>query len=238
AAEAEARAKHRVRRWSVGLGLTAAGMLVAGLAGYRLAVDNPFKRPERAAYAGLEVSLVGVRVETARPQDALGDMVDSPYVAPPPGRRPVEKPAEPSASPEQPVAPAPVVARPQLPPAPAVPTGRAPARRTEDGPDSDGLQTGQFDRNSINLVVAAHKKTLHSCLVVEAEKRPGLVAKIPIEFVIGNDGRVARVWVDHPSFQSGSLPDCLLRELKKWPFKPYPGEQATVSLAFKIGQQG
>ncbi|MEN9798107.1 MAG: hypothetical protein RL653_1803, partial [Pseudomonadota bacterium] len=151
AAESEARAKHRVRRWSLGLGLTAAGMVVAALAGYRLAVDNPFKRPERAALAGLEISLTGVRIEPARPQDALGDMVDSPYVAPPAPRRPVEKPAEPAlAAADQPVAAAQPV-RPQPGAVPAAGLARPAGKRGDDGPDSDGLQTGQFDRNSINL---------------------------------------------------------------------------------------
>ena len=70
----------------------------------------------------------------------------------------------------------------------------------------------------------------------EVRKRPGLSAKIPIEFVIGNDGRVTKLWIDHPMFKEGSLPECLLRELQKWSFKSYPGEQATVGFSFKVGK--
>jgi outer membrane biosynthesis protein TonB len=235
AAEAEERARTRARRVGLFAGATLAAALVAFVAGRWLALDNPFKNPVSAAYRGLEVQLDNVRISAAKVQDAHGDMVESPYVAPPTARKPVEKPAPVEPAPQQPAQPprpAPIAS------AGGQPVPRPADRRGTDAPDSDGLQTGQFDRSSINLVVAAYKKTLHGCLVVEAEKRPGLAAKIPIEFVIGNDGKVNKVWVDHPSFQSGSLPECLLRELRKWPFKPYPGEQATVSLSFKIGQQG
>ena len=62
--------------------------------------------------------------------------------------------------------------------------------------------------------------------------------KIPIEFVIGNNGKVTKVWVDHPDYKSGPLPECLLRALQQWPFKNYEGEQANVSLSFNIGKNG
>jgi len=227
-AEAETRARTRARRVGLFAGGTLVAALLSFLAGRWLALDNPFKNPASAAFRGLDVQLDNVRISPAKVQDAQGDMVESPYVAPPSARKPVERPV--AADPAQPPKPtSPAVAAAQPAPRPA-------ERRGADSPDADGLQTGQFDRNSINLVVAAYKKTLHGCLVAEVEKRPGLAAKIPIEFVIGNDGKVNKVWVDHPSFQGGSLPECLLRELRKWPFKPYPGEQATVSLSFKIGQ--
>lgn len=87
-------------------------------------------------------------------------------------------------------------------------------------------------------MVTSNKKTLFQCLLAEAQRDPGLSAKIPIEFTIGNNGKVANVWVDHPAFKSGSLPECLLKELQKWPFKPYDGEQANVSLSFSVGKKG
>jgi len=117
-----------------------------------------------------------------------------------------------------------------------LPSGRASGRAQEEEPD--GLRTGQFDRESINATVAAKQKTLYSCVAEELRKQPGLSAKIPIEFVIGNDGKVSKVWVDHPMFKEGSLPACLLRELGKWSFKAYPGEQATVGFSFKVGKGG
>jgi hypothetical protein len=112
--------------------------------------------------------------------------------------------------------------------------GEHAARGSDEEPD--GLSTGQFDRDSINAVVAARQKTLYPCIAEEVRRRPGLSTKIPIEFVIGNDGRVNRLWVDHPMFKESALQECLLRELQKWSFKSYPGEQATVAFSFKVGK--
>lgn len=132
-------------------------------------------------------------------------------------------------------------------PAPAAPTAKAPAaaakapapaspsRPAASGrmvADADGLATAEFDQEAINAVVAKHKSGLLPCLKEDAKDR-GLSGKVPIEFVIGNDGRVAKLWVDHPNGK-GPLHDCLLRELQKWPFKAYPGERATVGLSFNI----
>jgi hypothetical protein len=104
--------------------------------------------------------------------------------------------------------------------------------------EADGLKTEMFDRSLIDRVVKSKQTSLYPCLQVEAKQRPGLVAKIPIEFVIGNDGRVNKLWIDNPDFKAGSLHDCMFKELQRWPFKPYQGEQATVGLQFKIGKGG
>lgn len=105
--------------------------------------------------------------------------------------------------------------------------------------DPDGLEmTQQFDQSVINKVVAGNKATLFKCLKDEAERTPGLYAKIPLEFVIGNDGRVSKLWVDNPQFKTGPLYQCLFTELQKWPFRAYEGERATVGLSFTIGKRG
>jgi hypothetical protein len=101
--------------------------------------------------------------------------------------------------------------------------------------DPDGMQTEtKFDQSAINSVVASRQKTLYACFGEEAQRHPGFAGKFPIEFVVGNDGRVSKLWVDHPDYKQGPLPDCLFRELQKWPFKAYRGEQATVGLSFQI----
>jgi hypothetical protein len=109
-------------------------------------------------------------------------------------------------------------------------------RLSDVSDDPDGMQTGTFDQEAINAVIKANQKKLFPCLTAEAQQKPGLSAKIPIEFVIGNDGRVAKLWIDNPSFKDGPLQQCLLRELQKWKFKPYEGERPTVGLSFKIGR--
>ena len=45
------------------------------------------------------------------------------------------------------------------------------------------------------------------------------------------------MWVDNPDFKSGPLPECLMRELAKWPFKAQ-GTSASVGFAFNIGKKG
>ncbi|RYZ38060.1 MAG: AgmX/PglI C-terminal domain-containing protein [Myxococcaceae bacterium] len=114
-----------------------------------------------------------------------------------------------------------------------------PPRTGSVSTDPDGLEMAQqFDQGAINRVVAGNRNTLFRCFKEEAERTPGLAAKIPMEFVIGNDGRVAKLWVDNPQFKQGPLYDCLFTELKKWPFKSYDGERATVGLSFNIGKRG
>ncbi len=144
------------------------------------------------------------------------------------GRKEPSRPGTPTPSPTK--RPGAVAAK-----APSAAPAKA-GRLSAASDDPDGLQTAEFDRDEINGVVAQYKKTLVPCL--QAEARKGLTGQIPIEFVIGNDGHVAKLWIDHPQGKSGSLPDCMLQALKKWPFRPYPGEQATVGLSFNIGGKG
>lgn len=103
--------------------------------------------------------------------------------------------------------------------------------------DPDGMQMAQFDQAAINGVVASRQKSLYPCFIEESKRTPDISERIPLEFVIGNDGRVAKLWVDNPKFKSGPLYDCLLREMQRWPFKPYDGERATVNLSFNIGKK-
>ncbi|MFP2959880.1 AgmX/PglI C-terminal domain-containing protein [Myxococcus sp. 1LA] len=105
--------------------------------------------------------------------------------------------------------------------------------------EPDGMEVAQqFDQSAINRVVASNKSTLFRCFKEEGERSPGIYAKIPMEFVIGNDGRVSKLWVDNPQFKKGALYDCLLTEMQKWPFRAYEGERATVGLSFTIGKRG
>ncbi len=155
------------------------------------------------------------------------EMIDYPFG----GSGAAKTPAKPSGTPGK--TPPPSGKTPPKPVASAKPPA---GKMTSAGEDPDGLQMAAFDQSAINSVVSKQQKTLYPCLAAEAQRQPGLSARIPIEFVIGNDGRVTQVWVDHPSFKSGELPTCLLKALQKWQFKNYEGERATVGLSFKIGK--
>ncbi|HYO52546.1 AgmX/PglI C-terminal domain-containing protein [Archangium sp.] len=116
------------------------------------------------------------------------------------------------------------------------PTGGRPAGKVSTEPDGMSTEVN-YDQAAINRVVKQNQSSLYRCFKEEAERRPGFAAKVPLEFTIGNDGRVAQLWVDHPQLKKGPLFDCLLGEMKKWPFKAYTGERATVNLAFTIGKK-
>jgi hypothetical protein len=105
----------------------------------------------------------------------------------------------------------------------------------DNDPDDVSIEA-KFDRGSIQTVISQRQRALYPCFADEARRSPGLTERIPIEFVIGNDGQVKKLWVDHPRFAEGDLRDCLMKELQRWPFRPYEGQQATVGLSFTIGR--
>lgn len=100
--------------------------------------------------------------------------------------------------------------------------------------DPEGLTMGEVDEAGINAVVARHKPALFPCIRQVA--KPGVVAKIPIEFAISEAGKVTKVWVDNPEFKDSGLTECLLRELQKWPFKA-GSSGASVNLSFNVGRR-
>ena len=130
-------------------------------------------------------------------------------------------------------------------PNPTTPTGANPtATRPPKDPggkpkpgtaDPDGMAMGEVDEAGINSVVARHKPSLIPCL--KAVAKPGMVAKIPIEFTIAETGKVTKVWVDNPDFKNTGLQECLLEKLQSWPFKPGTSG-ASVNLSFNIGKRG
>ncbi len=125
-------------------------------------------------------------------------------------------------------------------PAPGEPA--RPARRAAPGARSaaasaapSDLVAAQYDVANIQAVVAHEQRMLAPCLRAEAQRSPDFTGDVPIEFAIGNEGRVVQLWIDEPRFKHGELHDCLLRTLRTWPFKPFPGQRPTVSLSFRIG---
>jgi hypothetical protein len=118
----------------------------------------------------------------------------------------------------------------------ATPGGKAVASATPGGRPAEGdLTVAQYDPSSIQATIAREQRTLAPCVKAEAKRSPDFSGEIPIEFSIGNDGKVAQLWVDQVRFKKGELYDCLLRTLQAWSFKPFPGERPTVSLSFRIG---
>ncbi len=122
--------------------------------------------------------------------------------------------------------------RPARAPAPGAGPHAAPAGDVSGG----DLVATQFDERKIQAVVAREQRTLAPCFKAEADRSPEFRGDIPIEFAVGNDGRVADLWIDDPRFKQGPLRECLLRALKAWSFERFPGQRPTVQLAFRIGR--
>lgn len=111
-------------------------------------------------------------------------------------------------------------------------TAASPRGQAEGGE----LVAAQYDPARIQAVVAREQRTLAECFKAEAGRSPDFSGNIPIEFAVGNDGRVAQLWIDEPRFKGGALKDCLSRKLGAWRFDPFPGQRPTVALTFGIGR--
>lgn len=119
-------------------------------------------------------------------------------------------------------------------------TGGGPAREAglARGPAAAaeaGLVESRFDEGRIQSAVAAQQRTLVPCLRAQAARSPDVEGEVPLEFTIGNEGRVVRVAVMDPRLRQGPLRDCFEQVLAGWTFERFPGERPTVSLTFRVG---
>ncbi len=199
---------------------TLAGVALAIWGARWLAVNKPWKKASDLAMPEITVDLPTITVASA-----------SRYAS--------DEVLLPSISPTK-------IAQPKNPAAGATKTGTAKAGKGGETAlamagkppaNEDDLTRPQYDSSAINEVVNGNKKSLFPCLVEEVRRRPGFAAKIPIEFAVGNDGHVAKLWIDHPEFknENNELHRCMLERLQKWKFPTYQGERATVALSFNIG---
>ena len=104
--------------------------------------------------------------------------------------------------------------------------------------DGGDLVATQFDAGRIQDVVGREQRTLAPCLREEAARAPDFVGDVPLEFTVGNEGRVVRVVITDPRLRQGPLRDCFERVLQgdNWRFPPFPGQRPNVSLVFRVGQ--
>lgn len=98
----------------------------------------------------------------------------------------------------------------------------------------DELVAASFDPGKIQRIVNSEQRSLVPCFREEAGRSSDFRGQVPLEFAIGNDGRVAALWIDEPRFRDGPLRACLLKALSAWRFDPFPGQRPTVQLAFSI----
>jgi hypothetical protein len=98
------------------------------------------------------------------------------------------------------------------------------------------MTEARFDAAAIQAGVARQQRSLVPCFRDQAARDPEYRGQVPLEFTIGNDGRVAALYVDDPRFREGPLRACLERALAGWRFEPFPGQRPTVQLAFGVGR--
>jgi len=99
----------------------------------------------------------------------------------------------------------------------------------------DELVRSSWDPSHIQAVVAREQRTLVPCIRADSDRAREWAGEVPIEFAIGNDGKVAQLWIDGPRRSSAELRACLLAALERWSFRPFPGERPVVSLSFRVG---
>lgn len=212
-AHAEEHAKTRSKRLVTVIGVVTGILMVTGIAvaflGSYLAVHGSTSTADELAWGDITIDAPTVTRAQRNADDELVEYTGT-------GRKPPPR--------------TPVGNTPTLPANPGTPK---PKMGTAD---SDGMAMGEVDQDAINSVIAKFKPTLIPCIKEVA--KPGMPpTQIPIQFTVNESGKVSKVWVDNPDFKSGPLPECLMRELAKWPFKAQ-GTSASVGFAFNIGKKG
>lgn len=112
----------------------------------------------------------------------------------------------------------------------------APHPARPGGAPGGDLVLAQYDPARIQDVVARRQGSLAPCLREESRRSPEFSGEIPLEFAVGNDGKVVALWIDEPRFKSGPLRDCVLAKLREWTFDSFPGQRPVVSLVFRVGR--
>jgi hypothetical protein len=211
---AEALAARRRRRRAVGLAVTAA-LVVAGAGAGGLLATRPAGGGKLLEDFGEGIRITSAaRVGVSRRAVSAEDEVEVT----------LDVPAAGSARPAR-----------RDPPGSAARGAPAPAPGPAGGADDLAVET-RFDAAAIQAAVARQQRSLVPCFREEAARDPEYRGQVPLEFTIGNDGRVAALFIDDPRFRTGPLRDCLLRALAAWRFAPFPGQRPTVQVAFGVGR--
>jgi len=204
--------RKRRRNTVLVVGLAVAGVAGAGLAAYLLAPGRGRVSPLLEDF-GEGIRIASARVVTGSARRSDEDVEIEVALEPGDAARPprTEKPAR---------------------PAPRGSATRA-ASAVEAG---DEMVAAHFNVGRIQTMVNREQHTLAPCFREEAARSADFRGQVPLEFAIGNDGKVAALWIDEPRFKEGPLRQCLLRALEAWRFDPFPGQRPTVQLAFSIGR--
>lgn len=101
---------------------------------------------------------------------------------------------------------------------------------------SDGLAAINFDQNSIIGAEVRQKPQLVPCIKQELARVPNFRGDIRFTVAVGNDGKIAKLWMDDAQFKDGPLQACFFTKMSGWRFASYEGERATLSDSFRVGR--
>ncbi|RMG19820.1 MAG: hypothetical protein D6729_04340 [Deltaproteobacteria bacterium] len=232
-AQAQAQARRRKARLAVLLSAAAVLLAVVVATGVWWLVTSSAEREAEGALADLGITVSPPVIELAladQPPRREGawldvdvDVEEAPSAAPP-TRTPARR---------RPLARGSTGGRPPAKgaPGPEPPAPRAP--KTPPEGEGVGLKAA-YDMNHINAVVRRQSRTLFPCIKAEV-KRTGFRGVLPFEFVVKNDGRVGKIWIDRKELRGTPLEKCFAETMAKWRFNPFPGPRPTVKQSFTIG---
>lgn len=116
-------------------------------------------------------------------------------------------------------------------------TGEAAALATAtDKPvkDNDVATHKAYDMDKITKKARGFYKSLFGCIKQEVA-RSGFKGKIEFEFVIKNDGRVGKLWLDTKQLRGSPMEGCFNKQMSSWKFDSFPGERPSIKQSFTIG---
>jgi hypothetical protein len=128
----------------------------------------------------------------------------------------------------------------------ALPGPLQPAKRPRPGGGSGGAAGGKgaadlavspsFDKGGLISAEVRQRGNLIPCIKQELGRQPNFRGEIRFSFAVGNDGRVAKLWLEDPALRDGPLRTCFESAMGAWHFGAYEGERATLSDAFHVGR--
>ncbi len=120
------------------------------------------------------------------------------------------------------------------------PSGKRPTRH---GPvpgaapaAADDVATAQYDKSSIVGAEVRQKGSLIPCIRAELRRTPDFRGDVRFSIAIGNDGHVAKLWMEDNRFKDGPLQSCFQTTMDKWHFASFEGERANLSDSFHVGR--
>jgi hypothetical protein len=113
---------------------------------------------------------------------------------------------------------------------------RRPGPMPGSHPTSDGLAAINYDKNSLIGAEVRQKAQLIPCIKQELQRVPTFRGDIRFTVAVGNDGKVAKLWMDDPQLKDGPLQSCFSQRMNGWRFAAYEGERATISDSFRVGR--